>query len=128
MGQWLAKSKSENSKVILTDYLEAALKIAHEGEVDADAMPHVCKAHYSLAKFADEQYKLILERKNTVEYQEARRIKLENRAELEHLQHAERERSDKDAFKRLTVGLAIYHLLVALCGVSRLITCTSIVS
>ncbi len=102
LGHWLAVSRSENARVILTDYLEAALVALSTPEHmrSSDAI----EAHWVLAQFADDQYKSIVAYLQSPDYQESCQIKQENRAELQHLQLADRQKNDRDALKRLTVS------------------------
>ena len=101
LGHWLATSRSENARVILTDYLQAALDALSSPQYvqSTDAI----KAHWELAQFADEQYKSIVTYLQSPDYQESLNIKQENRAELRQLQQAERQKNDRDAVKRLNV-------------------------
>lgn len=111
LGQWLAKTRSQSTRVVeakLTKGLQ--LLIASQSTCDnvgedsetlqSETCSAVLRATLALARFADEQYKLIVEKEASTDYGHGRLLREIARKELEELQkrgnerltHAERRR------------------------------------
>ncbi|GFQ77962.1 serine-protein kinase ATM [Trichonephila clavata] len=70
-GRWLAETCNENSIVIMRDFLEKALDVFQNINLDndQDCISAICDAYLAVARYADGQYQSIINYKKSTAYQ-----------------------------------------------------------
>ncbi|TMW60147.1 hypothetical protein Poli38472_000189 [Pythium oligandrum] len=75
-GRWMASQRSENSQVILGDYLQKATEIVDsmKSEEVAGSLQHATKAHFALAHYMAEMYNQVHSRVTSREWIAGKRV------------------------------------------------------
>ncbi|MCO5564111.1 hypothetical protein L7F22_017767 [Adiantum nelumboides] len=119
-GKWLADTRSDSARIILTQYLQKAVQLLESAEYKnrIENVEKRSRAFYRMAHYSDSLYKSYEERLNSNEWQAALRLRTHKSKEAELL--ARRIKAEKwDSTKKGSQGSAVARLQDARVDLAR---------
>ncbi|KAL6075751.1 non-specific serine/threonine protein kinase [Balamuthia mandrillaris] len=93
-GKWLAKTRSENSSTIIEEYLQKAVALYNQ------CGGNVCKAYFTLARYADSLYTHLAEKIRSSEWANSQKLRQHKERELKQCLALAKTRPNDKELKR----------------------------